>query len=513
MDEKRLTVGSENERRLKGVKKKGKRKGFAALDSDDDDDDDVRSSHSSSSHSSSSSPNDIRILSESGELDNKKVSTIGSDSELDNIETIDMDDDDDNTILDDDLQDRDSLPVVVVPSTAPRLSKNPWTRLSRRTKTIVIISVSFVILLALISAILIPMGGASSETRVYYIQADEVDWDYGPMRFNAIKDAQYDDVSSLFMVKVPRQRVGSRYKKARYVRYTNDKYDERFEEADGMGILGPTIFVEVGDEIEIHFRNNLRHATSMFSHGVEYDVASEGDSYAHGAATYGSGSGSGAGTATDALVEPGETRKYRWRVPDEAGPEASDGAAVAWLYHPQIGAPADINTGLVGFVVVSGLDEADSSGAPAEASRNLPLFAAVFDENRSVYLNDTLSQEIGASWDVALLDALSFVESNRMASINGLMYGQLQGVYAKRDQYVHLYFGAASLSPSDPPLHTLEMHANTFVVHGNRFDTVGVPSLTAVTAAMRPQNKGTWRLHSTLSELTEHGMDMLYTIK
>jgi FtsP/CotA-like multicopper oxidase with cupredoxin domain len=42
------------------------------------------------------------------------------------------------------------------------------------------------------------------------------------------------------------------------------------------GILGPLIRAEVGDTIQIHFKNNAKHPHSLHPHGVFYDKASEG---------------------------------------------------------------------------------------------------------------------------------------------------------------------------------------------------------------------------------------------
>ncbi len=49
-----------------------------------------------------------------------------------------------------------------------------------------------------------------------------------------------------------------------------------------LGLLGPTIRAEVGDEIHVVFSNRMRYPASVHSHGVLYNKSSEGSPYDDG---------------------------------------------------------------------------------------------------------------------------------------------------------------------------------------------------------------------------------------
>ncbi len=49
-----------------------------------------------------------------------------------------------------------------------------------------------------------------------------------------------------------------------------------------LGLLGPTIRAEVGDEIRVVFSNRMRYPASVHSHGVLYNKSSEGSPYDDG---------------------------------------------------------------------------------------------------------------------------------------------------------------------------------------------------------------------------------------
>jgi hypothetical protein len=61
--------------------------------------------------------------------------------------------------------------------------------------------------------------------------------------------------------------IGSVYKKARYVRYTDASFSTPFPytdpELDHLGLLGPVIAGEVGDTLRVTFRNNAQYPFSI----------------------------------------------------------------------------------------------------------------------------------------------------------------------------------------------------------------------------------------------------------
>ena len=55
-------------------------------------------------------------------------------------------------------------------------------------------------------------------------------------------------------------RIGGQYKKAMYVEYTDETFTTKLNRSSSemhLGFLGPVIRAEVGDEIQVLFRNQV----------------------------------------------------------------------------------------------------------------------------------------------------------------------------------------------------------------------------------------------------------------
>ena len=71
-------------------------------------------------------------------------------------------------------------------------------------------------------------------------------------------------------------RVGSKYSKYVYKRYTDSNYSMEIPSPPSQGYVGPLIKGEVGDIIRVHFRNLVNIPVSIHPHGVRYDKLNEG---------------------------------------------------------------------------------------------------------------------------------------------------------------------------------------------------------------------------------------------
>ncbi|MGH7625152.1 MAG: multicopper oxidase domain-containing protein, partial [Gemmatimonadaceae bacterium] len=95
------------------------------------------------------------------------------------------------------------------------------------------------------------------QTRIYYIAADEVMWDYVPGGRDEIAGRPYAD--SAFFASGPPRPVSTVYKKVLYREYTDSTFrtlKPRPAEWEHLGFLGPIIHAVVGDTIRVVFRNN-----------------------------------------------------------------------------------------------------------------------------------------------------------------------------------------------------------------------------------------------------------------
>ncbi len=194
------------------------------------------------------------------------------------------------------------------------------------------------------------VGGApfhsDGVTRVYYISADLVTWDYAPTGKNQITGKPFDEVADTY-VKTGPGRIGSRYLKCLYRQYTNGTFaqvKQRPADEQYLGLLGPVIRAAVGDTIRVVYRNTCPFPTSMHPHGVFYTKSSEGAPYNDGT--------TGADKADDD-VPTGGKHTFVWQVPERAGPGPGDGSSVMWMYHSHSDEITDTYAGLMGPMVVT----------------------------------------------------------------------------------------------------------------------------------------------------------------
>src|ERR1700756_3542845 len=99
-------------------------------------------------------------------------------------------------------------------------------------------------LLISIAMIWQPSHAASAgKTRTYYIAAEETTWDYAPAGRDLMMGMDFDDDAMVFVGRTA-DRIGSKYKKAIFVEYTDDTFKERKPRPKTwkhLGILGPII--------------------------------------------------------------------------------------------------------------------------------------------------------------------------------------------------------------------------------------------------------------------------------
>src|ERR1700690_3644590 len=224
---------------------------------------------------------------------------------------------------------------------------------------------------------------SAPKVRTYYVAADEVEWDYAPGGVNKMMGMKFDGYSRVFVERGP-HRIGSVYRKALYREYTDETFARlkpRPAEWESSGILGPILRAEVGDTIRVVFKNNATHPSSMHPHGVFYKKGSEGALYEDGT--------SGSDKVDDA-VPPGKTHIYTWEVPERAGPGPNDPSSVVWLYHSHADELRDVESGLVGAILISRKGMAGPDGRPKDVDRESVTLFMIVDENTSWYLQHNI---------------------------------------------------------------------------------------------------------------------------
>nr|XP_026267707.1 hephaestin isoform X2 [Urocitellus parryii] len=330
--------------------------------------------------------------------------------------------------------------------------------------------------------------------RIYYIMAEEVEWDYCPDRSWELEwynKSEKDSYGHIFLSNKDGL-LGSRYKKAVFREYTDGTFRiprPRSGSEEHLGILGPLIRGEVGDILTVVFKNNASRPYSMHAHGVLES-----------------------GTGWPRAAEPGEVLTYQWKVPERSGPGPNDSACVSWIYYSAVDPIKDMYSGLVGPLAICRKGTLEPNGGRNDMDREFALLFLIFDENQSWYLKENVAtygpQEPG---HINLQDE-TFLESNKMHAINGKLYANLRGLTMYQGERVAWYMLAMG---QDIDVHTVHFHAESFLYQNGqsyRADVVDLFPGTFEVVEMVASNPGTWLMHCHVADHVHAGMETLFTV-
>lgn len=342
-----------------------------------------------------------------------------------------------------------------------------------------------------------PASSARGKIRTYLIAANEVNWDYTP-EGRSLAGVPHPETSEAEGPAFFKHVV---YHKAIYQEYTDPSFRTlkvRAPDWEHLGILGPLIRAEVGDSIRVVFRNNTHLSLTMHAHGLEYKKDAEGALYRDG--TQGT-------VKADDMIAPGGTFTYLWTVPERSGPAAMDGSSVLWMYHSHFVESTDINTGLIGPIIVTRRGSARPDGSPKDVDREFVTDFSVFDETDSWFYEGNS----GPQRRPVRLKTTNPVlrEQNLMYSINGYIEGNIPGLTMHRGERVRWYLLS---NANEDDVHMAHWHGNTVVVNSMRMDTVFLGPMAMATADMVPDNEGTWLFHCHVNDHYVGGMIGMYHV-
>ncbi|NXT21027.1 HPHL1 protein, partial [Syrrhaptes paradoxus] len=155
--------------------------------------------------------------------------------------------------------------------------------------------------------------------RIYYIAAEEVEWDYAsnkssePKIYNVSSNEERPVLMSLMKeqksLRVFRKTMGP------FLGQATESLSKFRKAALISGVscfdLGPLLHAEVGDSVLIVFKNKASRPYSVSAHGIE-EVAALGKIF---------------------LSVSGEINTYRWNVPERSGPGKTDPNCITWVYY------------------------------------------------------------------------------------------------------------------------------------------------------------------------------------
>jgi FtsP/CotA-like multicopper oxidase with cupredoxin domain len=347
-------------------------------------------------------------------------------------------------------------------------------------------------------------AGSGGRTRTYYIAADEVNWDYVPGARDEIADHPFAE--SAFVKNGPPQPVSTAYKKVLYREYTDSTFatlKPRAAEWEHLGFLGPLIRGVVGDTLRIVFRNNGHRPYSVHPHGVFYNKDSEGAPY---------GDGTSGSDRLDDGVPPGDTHVYVWQVRERAGPGPGDGSSVMWMYHSHTDETRDINSGLIGVMIITGRGMARPDGSPKDVDREI---VASFDQ-----VHEEDNWLVDENLPMALLQAGPIANPSQRQNIypwfvtftiNGYAHGSmpLSALTLHVGQRVRWYIMS---STNDFDFHSPHWHGNTLTIGHMRTDVAFIGPMQMLVGDMVPDDPGTWLFHCHVTFHNAAGMAVRYAV-
>ena len=297
-------------------------------------------------------------------------------------------------------------------------------------------------------------------TRHYYIAVEEVTWDYAPSGMDLLHGQG-----------IPQPWFAqTRWKKTRFIEYTDATFSVRKPQPEWLGILGPVIRGEVGDEIVVDFLNRTQSPHSIHPHGLRYDKASEGALYLP----------AGAGSR----VPPRGRFTYHWFADEGSGPGKDDASSVVWWYHPHTDEASEANAGLLGPIIITAKGKAKPDGTPKGIDREFIALFMIFDEMQGK-------------------------DAGLFHSINGYVFGNLPGLVMKKGERVRWYLLAMG---NERDLHTPHWHGKTVEYRGRHTDVIELLPASMTSVDMVADNPGTWLFHCQVSDHMEAGMMAVYTI-
>ena len=266
-----------------------------------------------------------------------------------------------------------------------------------------------------------------TKVRHYYVAAEPELWDFAPQGVDPICGRTLS--GNLLLNRTSW--------KIRYVQYGDAEFQARILPTERLGILGPVLRAMPGEYLAVTVLNRSWRPVSMHPHGVLYDKDNEG-SYVK------------PNPGLGAAIAPGARFTYVWQIDDEAGPGPDEPSSKAWLYHSHVVGDEEVNLGLMGFIVVTDPARARPDGTPNDVDREMAALFTIFNESN---MPDEVQEEAderpadGPTGSVqrTWAEIQQFTEEGERHTINGLTFGNLQGLVMNEGERVRWYlFGLGS---------------------------------------------------------------------
>lgn len=331
---------------------------------------------------------------------------------------------------------------------------------------------------ASVCAFLAP-AAASAAVRTHYIASDEVVWNYAPSGRDLITGNPLPPL-------IPGQ-LGWTYHKIVYREYTDATFTKLVPRVSAdayMGLVGPEIHAEVGDTVDIVFKNNAPIATNIAF--------------------------AGSASARAAPVKPHATARYVWRITDALGPGVHDGSSIAWRYYSTVDETNDESVGMFGPLVVTRRGAARPDGSPADVDREAFAAFTEQEEGFSRLLDANVADPTINKRHVKEGPLFSdFTFANDFFTINGFVFGNMPMLTLREGERTRWYI---IVTGSSFDAHTPHWHGQTVLDRGMRTDIIDAQINEIRVVDMVPDNPGVWLFHCHVRLHLEGGMEARFAV-
>jgi FtsP/CotA-like multicopper oxidase with cupredoxin domain len=194
-------------------------------------------------------------------------------------------------------------------------------------------------------------------------------------------------------------------------------------------------------------------------------------------------------------------------VPERAGPGPGDPSSILWMYHSHFRETMEMNSGLLGPIIVSRKGSTRADGVPKDVDHEFVLAFANFQESESAYFMMNIVHD--QKYPTSTIVNPNFTKTLEYYTINGFTQGTLPLLTMKKGERVRWYILSTS---NEDDVHAPHWHGQTVLFNGMRTDTLNLGPMAMMVAEMVPYNPGVWLFHCHVNEHFDGGMYALYKV-
>ncbi|KAM3613214.1 uncharacterized protein V6R79_022640 [Siganus canaliculatus] len=315
----------------------------------------------------------------------------------------------------------------------------------------------------------------------HFIAIEEITWDYAPHL-----DPTDRKFQSGYLPPAPHH-LDYRYKKAVYVEYTDGSFTKRMHKETAL--MGPLLKGRVSDEIHITLKNQASRPFNIYPNSLTKIYPLPKSANVKDLRSLG--------------IPPNKTFRYVWKLTADDGPLTDDPQCLTQLYQSTVSPEEDLASGLVGTLLICKYEAIDLRGDLFKVDKTWSVIFAVFDENKSWYINENMQKSSSNTTDPELYN------SNVIYSVNGIMFGGRQFVLCQT--HVANWHVASVGTQSD--FLSVYFTGNLFEYEGLYQTVLTLFPMTAVTVPMEPELMGEWEISAFDGTLKSRGMSIQYTVR